>query len=106
MRTFPSEEPLNAAKSIAHVEAFGRSLCRLRRLRRPARQRLAQEAAGMALRRLDDVLRPTGRDDLAASIASLRPHIDDPIRRLDHFEIVLDHDNRISLLDQLMQDFE
>ena len=35
-----------------------------------------------------------------------RPKIQDPVRGLDHVEIVLDHDHRIPLLDQLVEHFE
>ena len=43
------------------------------------------------------------RDDLAASIPAFRPKIDDPIRRFHNFEIMLDHNDRVALIDQLMQ---
>src|SRR3979490_2927220 len=47
-----------------------------------------------------------GRPDLAAAGAAVGSEIDDPVGGLDHFEIVLDHDDGIALLDQLVQHFE
>ena len=40
------------------------------------------------------------RNQFTALFAAFRAEIDDPIGALDHLEIVLDHDDRISLLDQ------
>ena len=33
-------------------------------------------------------------------------HVDDPVSRLDHVEIVLDHDDRVPLLDETVEHFE
>ncbi len=60
----------------------------------------------IAGRHFDDVFGPAFGNDLAAAIAALGAEIDDPIRRLDHFEIMLDHDDRIAVFDKLMQHFE
>src|SRR5262245_34903854 len=43
------------------------------------------------------------RDDLAASIATFRSELDDPIGVLDHIEIWLDHGHGISRLYQSIQ---
>ena len=62
---------------------------------RPARKHLAQSLRGMARVDLDDFLgRPLG-DDPPALCAAVRPQVDDPVGRLDHVEIVLDHDDRV-----------
>ena len=34
------------------------------------------------------------------------PEVDDPVRRLDHFEIVLDDDDGVAALHQLVQHFQ
>ena len=54
------------------------------------RARLAQHVGGRSL-----------RDDLAAAVAAFGTKIGDPIRRLDDFEVVLDDDHRVALVDQL-----
>src|SRR5271163_517567 len=53
-----------------------------------------------------DVLRGAGGDDMAAGVAAFGAEIDDPIRGLDDFEIVLDDQNRVAGLDQRVQHFE
>ena len=40
---------------------------------------------------------------LPAVLARLRTKIDDPIRRFDDFEIVLDHDDRVPGIDQALE---
>src|SRR3954471_2841104 len=49
--------------------------------------------------------RPPGHD-LAARAAPLRPHINDPISRLDDVQIVFDDHDGIALVAQPMQDVE
>ena len=60
----------------------------------------------MALRVAGDLLGRALRDDLAAAVAALRTHVDDPVGGLHDFEIVLDDDHRVALVDQLMQHVE
>lgn len=48
------------------------------------------------LLRMDDLRRCTLEHHLAALAASVRSHIDDPIRLADHIEVVLDNDHRIA----------
>ena len=52
---------------------------------------------------LDDVLRGALRDHGAAAGATLGPHVDDPVRGLDHVEIVLDDDDGVALVHQPLQ---
>jgi len=59
-------------------------------------QTAPQILAGIALRHFDNILRPTFGHDSATHVAAIRPHVDDPIRTLDHIQIVLDHQDRIS----------
>ena len=54
----------------------------------------------------DNVFRRALRNNLATAITTFRPHVDDPVGCLDDFEIMLDHDNTVSLIDQLVQHFE
>jgi hypothetical protein len=42
----------------------------------------------------------------AAAVAAFGAEVDDPVGGLDDFEIVLDHDDRVALVDQLVQHFE
>jgi hypothetical protein len=52
------------------------------------------------------MLRRPLRDNLSLLVAALRPKIQHPVRRLDHLQIVLDHDHRIALADQRVEDRE
>ena len=45
-------------------------------------------------------------DDFAAAVAAFGAEVDDPVGGLDDFEIVLDDDHRVALVDQLVQHFE
>src|SRR5689334_16065772 len=88
----------------------GGLLRRLARRSAPALLRLGrflqhgfEELAGVAARRLDDVLRRPPGDDLAAAVAAFGAEADHPVRGLDDFEIVLDHDDRVALRNQLVQ---
>src|ERR1043166_8531700 len=45
-------------------------------------------------------------DDRPALCAALRTEIDDPVRGLDHVEVVLDHQDAVALVDQAMQHLE
>ena len=47
-----------------------------------------------------DVFRRAGGHDVAALVARLGPHVDDPVGRLDHVQIVLDHHHRVAQVDQ------
>ncbi len=51
-----------------------------------------------------DLFGRADRNDAAPAVSALRPEIDDPIGGLDDVEIVLDHDHRIALVAQPMQD--
>ena len=53
----------------------------------------------------DGFRRPFG-DDLAAAFAALGAEVDDPVGRLDHVEVVLDHDDRVAQVDQPLQHVE
>jgi hypothetical protein len=53
--------------------------------------------------RARDLLGRTLRDDPAAALAALGPEVDDPVRRADHLEVVLDDDHGVPLLGQRPQ---
>ena len=53
-----------------------------------------------------DVLRCPLCDHHAAARPALGTHVNDPVRRLDHVEIVLDDDDRIALVDKAIDDAE
>src|SRR5205814_10056198 len=76
------------------------------RLRPAAAQDLSEELAGIAARFPDAVLWRSREHNLAARVASFRTHIDDPVSRLDHFEIMLDDHYCVALVDQFMQHFK
>jgi hypothetical protein len=61
---------------------------------------------GVRLLALRDIVRGAGDDDLTAPLSTLGPEIDDPVRRLDDVEIVLDHDNRVPPIDEGVEDGE
>ena len=51
---------------------------------------------GVAARAPGNSFRRALRDNLAAGVAAFRPQINDPIRRFDHLEIVLNHQERVA----------
>ncbi len=60
----------------------------------------------MAFRMAGNFFRRALGNDAPTAIAAFRAHIDHPIRRLDDFEIVLDHHHRVALLNQFVQHFQ
>src|SRR3954466_4718095 len=73
-------------------------------------RRLLEHAAEIApgVRRVHarDVLRRPGGDDGSAARAAFRAEIDDPVRRLDHVEVVLDDEHRVAAIDETMEHVE
>src|SRR4051794_955316 len=55
---------------------------------------------------LRDLLRRSFGNDFASSIAPLGPEVDDPVRCLDHIEVVLDYYYGIAMVAQPMQHFQ
>ncbi len=84
---------------VARVAARGAALARLVGLGQHRRK----EFAGVAARRLDDVFRRAPGHDLAAAVTAFGAEVDHPVGGLDDFEIVLDHHNRVALVDQFVQ---
>src|SRR5271163_5328042 len=63
-------------------------------------QHLAEELPGMRIRYLRNLLGRALRHDIAATVATLRSEVDDVVGGLNHFEVVLDDDNRIASVGQ------
>src|SRR5690348_2069619 len=53
-----------------------------------------------------DLFRRAGGDDATAARAAFGTEVDDPIGRLDHFQIVLDDQHGVALVDERVQDFQ
>ena len=52
---------------------------------------------------LRDLLRRSGCDHFATVVARFRPKIDNPIGGLNHFEIMFDHDDRVTAIDEALK---
>src|SRR5262249_27745491 len=61
---------------------------------------------GIAVRVRGDVLGGPGGDDLAARVAALGPQVNNPVRGLDHVQVVFDHDHRVARVHQSPEDSE
>ena len=55
---------------------------------------------------LRDLLRCPSRDNFAAFVSRLWSQIDDPVGTFNHFEIVLDHDDRMPGVDQPLEQLQ
>ena len=55
---------------------------------------------------LHHVLGRADRDDLPAAHAAVWPQVQDPVRRLDDVEIMLDHHDGVALVDKAVEHFE
>src|SRR6185437_3407544 len=66
----------------------------------------AEIPARIAVRDRGDLLGRAGGDHPATARAALRAEIDDPVRRLDDFEIVLDDEDRVTGLDERVEHLE
>src|SRR3954471_22312484 len=67
------------------------------------RQQPRQVLAGVAATCGGDLLGRAFGHRPAPTRAAFRPHVDQPVRRLDHLEIVLDDDHRVARVDQRVQ---
>src|SRR5215469_7091018 len=63
-------------------------------------QELLQELAGVTVVDLRHFLGGAGRDHAAAAGSALRAEVDDPVRGLDHVQVVLDHDHRVAAVNE------
>src|ERR1700679_1691720 len=62
-------------------------------------QHASEVLAGRASRVGRDLLRRTGRDDLAATVTTTRTQVDDVVRGLEDVEVVLDDDHGVAGID-------
>src|SRR4029450_11682933 len=67
---------------------------------------LAQELAGVGALGPGDPLRRALGHDLAAAVAALGAEVEYPVGRLDHVQVVLDHDHRVAGVDQAVEEPE
>ena len=66
-------------------------------------QRIPKKASGMGSIARGNLLGSSCGDHATAFIAGLRTQIDDPIRALDHLEIVLNDNKTLPLVDETMK---
>ena len=67
---------------------------------------LLQELPGITFRYRCHLFRSTGCHDLATGISSLRTDVYEVIGRLDHVEVVFDHDDGIAFLYEVVEHFD
>src|SRR6476620_5169471 len=93
---------------IAFDRLLGADLAAVASLARGPRepQRRREEVTGVAVGVSGDVLGRARRDHGAAAGPALGTHVDDPVRRLDHVEVVLDDDDRIAFVDKAVENGE
>src|SRR5437763_1502317 len=81
--SYPSGEPLRLGTSLT--------------------QQLGQKFAGVRCLARRNLLGSAASDQFAALVASLRAEVDDIIGRLDHVQVVLDHHDGVTVVDQPVQ---
>src|SRR5205809_10272 len=77
-----------------------------RRLTSPILERGFEKTPGGRLRVSGDFFRGAVRNDAPAAGAALRAQVDQMVRAADHVQVVFDHDNRVALVDQPVQDVQ
>ena len=55
---------------------------------------------------LRNLLRRADTDNFSAVISCFRSQIDNPIGGLNHFEVVLDHDDRMTAVDEALENLQ
>src|SRR5579883_1367893 len=70
------------------------------------REQLAQRLGRETLARSHHLLGSARGHNPASVFAAVRSQIDDPVRALDHVEIMLDHEHRVAQIHKLLQHFE
>src|ERR1700694_2137117 len=63
----------------------------------------AQVLAGRRGRVARQLLGSALGDHVAALLATLGPEVDQPVRRLEHVQVVLDDDHRVAVIDKAVQ---
>ena len=94
---------LSSASEFYFIAVFG-IRCSPRGARAP--QNSAQKSAGVRVVDLCDLFRRANANYFSARISRFRSKIDNPIGRLNHFKIVLDHDDRMTAVDQPLKNLQ
>ena len=104
-RFFSASAALKSCRSArAPASSTGASISPVyERSGRPSRRPFAFRGVS---RLRDDLFRRSLGDDPAPLVSRLGAQVDDPVGRLDHVEIVFDHDDRVPLLDETVEDLE
>ena len=66
----------------------------------------AQKCPGVRVIDLSDLLRSSNGNHFATLVSGFRAEIDNPIRALDHLEIMLNHDNGMAAIDQPLKQLQ
>ena len=98
-------EPARRARR-AQAAAGDALAARRRALARLRRDQAGEEGARGGLRLGRDLLGRARGDQVAALLAALRAHVEQPVGGLDHVEVVLDHDDGVALVDEPLQHLE
>ncbi len=59
-------------------------------------QRLFERVGGVAFLESQDLLGCSRRYHAATAIAAFRAHVDDPVRRFDHIQLMFNHNDSIA----------
>jgi hypothetical protein len=60
----------------------------------------------MAFGAICELFRSSFSDNLPAAVPGIRAEIDQPIRRLDHVQVMLNDNDGVAGIDEAMKDFE
>src|SRR5439155_18976219 len=99
----PNGNCASAGNASASVSAIERLTPRGVGMRTTFRQHRSQIPARVRPLRLRDLLRRAGGDHEPAVLAAFRSEIDDVVGGLDHVEVVLDDEQRVSRLEELLE---
>ena len=83
--------------------AFFFGACRAVAPRLAVTQHVLQGPTGIRLGRECHLFRRAFGDDSPAGVPTFRPQIDNPVRRLDHFQIVFDDEHRVAGVHEVVQ---
>ncbi len=81
---------------------FARDDSKARALARPPKHAL-EKSSGVRIVDLSDLCRRPNCDNFATFIPRFRAKIDNPVRAFDHFQIVLNHDDRMTAADESLK---
>ena len=67
---------------------------------------LRQKLTGMAALNTSNLLGCAYSNDFPTAISAFGAHVDQPVSRLNNIEVVLDHEDRITLINKPMEDHQ